>query len=90
MMSAARQIAQAEAATDRVLDHVAQALDQFDLFEGRIVNGWGVFTDPDRQRAALAEARRSIDAADALLAATEWPSPATYDAATNGEGRHHG
>jgi len=84
-MSAARQIAQAEAATDRVLDHVAKALDQLDLFEGRIFNGWGVFADADRQRAALAEARRSLDAADALLAATSWPSPATYAAIDGGE-----
>ncbi|GAA3102085.1 hypothetical protein GCM10010520_54030 [Rhizobium viscosum] len=48
-------------------------------FNGRIVNGYGIYSDPsDRD---LLEARKAIDAALLDMTATKWPTEAEYDLA---------
>lgn len=75
-------ITQAAASTSTIQDHVSRALDALqDGFNGRIVNGHGVYADPSGRRRDLIEARNAIDAALTVMNATKWPSNAEYDLA---------
>ena len=74
-------IAKAESATTEVEAQVGQALRALDAFNGRTVNGFGVYTDVPRQHRKLIEARDSILAALKIMSGTAWPADADYDAA---------
>lgn len=81
-MSIGEKLRTAAAATDRVQDHVAEALETLNgNFKGRIVNGFGVYSDPDQQLSAMRSARDKLDAALRIHGTTKWPSTADYDAA---------
>jgi hypothetical protein len=47
-------------------------------FNGRIVNGFGIYSDVYRQRAALAAAREAIERAEKIMQETAWPVPEDY------------
>ena len=74
-------IKQAAAATDQVQDLVGKAIEILTAgFHGRIVNGYGVYSDPAARRGDLRAARTAIDEALQILANSRWPTPAEYDA----------
>jgi hypothetical protein len=77
-MTALAKISKAEAATDRVLSLVCTALEQLHRFEGRIVNGHGVFSDPSQKRQSLRAASRAIEEALAEMDKAQWPTPTDY------------
>lgn len=75
-------VEKAAAATTAMQDHVSKALDVLQYgFNGHIVNGCGVYTDPSGRHSNLLEARKAIDAALELMKATKWPTEAEYDLA---------
>lgn len=67
-------------ATDTAQEKVGKALDRLDRFDGRIMNGYGIYSDPSEQRRALREAIRHLQEAEAAMAAVRWPTDADYDA----------
>lgn len=74
-------IINAASATDTIQDHVGVALDRLQHgFNGRIVNGFGVYADPSMRRNDLVEAQKAIEAALKVMRETAWPSNAEYDA----------
>ncbi|NSZ61137.1 hypothetical protein FY133_24205 (plasmid) [Agrobacterium tumefaciens] len=77
-------IEEAAAATNSILEHVSSALERLQGgFNGRIVNGFGIYADPSNRHYDLIEARKAIDAALAVMKATKWPTEAEYDAHEN-------
>ncbi|CUW41861.1 protein of unknown function (plasmid) [Magnetospirillum sp. XM-1] len=67
-------------ATDRILEHVGTAMNRLSQhFEGRVINGAGVISDPSQARIALSDAIASLRKAQEDFAATNWPVPADYD-----------
>lgn len=77
-------IEKAAAATDAIQDHVGTALEALqDGFNGRIVNGYGIYTDPSSRHIDLLNARKAIDAALSVMNATKWPTNADYDLEEN-------
>lgn len=74
-------ITEAASATDTIQDHVDVALSRLQQgFNGRIVNGFGIYSDPSMRRSDLVEAQKAIEAALAVMRATAWPTNAEYDA----------
>lgn len=71
----------AAAATDRVLDMIGKARAMLDMFEGRILNGHGVFSDPSQLRSALGQATKSLSEASEVMTATSWPTRQDYEEA---------
>jgi hypothetical protein len=80
MEPAHARIAAAQRATDQVSDEIITALDALGS-GGSKVNALGIFTDPQRQRAALATARAAIERAERILEETAWPTAEDSDAA---------
>lgn len=77
-------IEKAAAATDAIQDHVGTALETLQHgFNGRIVNGYGIYTDPSNRHLDLLNARKAIDAALSVMNATNWPTNADYDLEEN-------
>ena len=72
-------IARAEGATAEVQAQVRQAMDALGEFNGRVINGFGVYADVSRQRLKLIEARDSIAAALRVMSDTAWPTSTDYD-----------
>lgn len=80
-----KMIEAAAQATDDIHDRVSAALDTLNRdFNGRIVNGYGIYSDSSRQYHALIEARKEIEAALALHNATRWPRNVDYDCIDEG------
>ncbi|TQN59184.1 hypothetical protein FLX27_23725 [Agrobacterium tumefaciens] len=77
-------IEEAAAATSTIQEHVSSALEQLQGgFNGRIVNGFGVYADPSNRRYDRIEARKAIDAALTVMKETKWPTESEYDAHEN-------
>ncbi len=75
-------IEKAAASTTTIQDHAGTALEAPQSgFNGRIVNGYGIYVDPSGRRRDLLEARKAIDAALAVMEAAKWPTEAEYDLA---------
>jgi len=78
-------ITKAADATDQIQDHVGIALDRLQHgFNGRIVNGYGIYSDPSMRRSDLIEAQKAIEAALSVMRSTHWPTNAEYDALDQG------
>ncbi|MGP2494391.1 MULTISPECIES: hypothetical protein [Hyphomicrobiales] len=78
-------ITKAANATDQIQDHVSVAIDRLQHgFNGRIVNGYGIYSDPSMRRSDLVEAQKAIEAALSVMRSTDWPSNAEYDALDQG------
>lgn len=78
-------ITKAADATDQIQDHVGVAIDRLQLgFNGRIVNGYGIYSDPSMRRSDLIEAQKAVEAALSVMRSTAWPSNAEYDALDQG------
>lgn len=75
------EIAKAESAPTEVQAHIGRALSALGGFNGRIINGFGVYADVSRQHLKLIEARDSIAAALKIMTDTSWPTDADYDTA---------
>jgi hypothetical protein len=75
----ASKIEKAAKATSEIQDLVGEALKLLKAFDGRIINGAGVYVDPMKQRNALRSARHTIETALALMIATTWPNDSDYD-----------
>ncbi len=72
----------ASAATDKIFDLVGNALNGLNQqFEGRVINGCGICSDPRMARLAVAAAIDELTKAKAIFEATDWPSNADYDRA---------
>lgn len=77
-------IEEAATATTTIQEHVSSALERLQGgFDGRIVNGFGIYVDPSMRHQDLIEARKAIEAALAIMKATKWPTEAEYDAQEN-------
>ena len=68
--------------TDTICEQAAEAARVLGRFDGgRIVNGWGIFSDPSMRYSDLHDAKQKIDAAIKLHVETPWPrSDADYEA----------
>lgn len=78
-------ITKAADATDQIQDQVGIALDRLQGgFNGRIVNGYGIYSDPSMRRSDLVEAQKAIEAALSVMRSTHWPTNAEYDALDQG------
>lgn len=77
-------ITKAADATDQIQDHVDVAIDRLRGFNGRIVNGYGIYSDPSMRRSDLVEAQKAIEAALSVMRSTDWPSNAEYAALDEG------
>lgn len=78
-------ITKAADATDQIQDRVGVAIDRLQRgFNGRIVNGYGIYSDPSMRRSDLIEAQKAIEAALSIMRSTNWPSNAEYDALDQG------
>jgi hypothetical protein len=74
-----QKITQAAEATDAIQRHVGQAIKVLtDSFYGRIINGWGVYSDVSSQRRKLKEAIKALAEAEKAMNGTEWPSRSDY------------
>jgi hypothetical protein len=74
-------ISQAAAATDRIQSLVDEALSTLQQgFDGRIVNGFGVYLDSSSRRNDLKTALDAITAAMEILQKSEWPTDADFRA----------
>ncbi|NTE68123.1 hypothetical protein G6M85_21195 [Agrobacterium tumefaciens] len=74
-------IQKAAAATAEIDGHVFTALEALRGFDGRIANGYGVYSDPSNLRRDLVEARKAIESALSVMQATTWPTEAQYEKA---------
>jgi hypothetical protein len=78
-------ITKAAHATDQIQDHVGIAIDRLQSgFNGRIVNGYGIYADPSMRRSDLVEVQKAIETALSIMRSTQWPSNAEYDALDRG------
>jgi hypothetical protein len=66
-MTPSEKIQKAGKATDDIQEQVDEALRALKEFNGNIVNGFGVYMDVSRQRAALADAKRALDEAQRIM-----------------------
>lgn len=73
-------ITAAAKATDSVQEGVGLALQCLDRFDGRAVNGYGVYHDPSAHKGVLRDAINRLTEALQLMQATTWPSGQDYDA----------
>lgn len=75
-------IERAADATNVVQENVGSALRILnDNFNGRIVNGFGVYLDPSNQRHHLRAAIEALTKAQAAMDATTWPTAVQYEGA---------
>ncbi|MBR0641240.1 hypothetical protein [Plastoroseomonas hellenica] len=75
-------IERAAGATEVIQEHVGSALRILhENFDGRIVNGWGVYADPSNQRHHLRAAIEALTKAQAAMDATTWPTAVQYEGA---------
>ena len=74
----------AESATGRICDLVADARVALVGFDGRIVNGHGIFTEAGYRRDNIITAIARLQAALDIIRHTSWPSAVDYDAAEDG------
>lgn len=78
-MSKAR-INAASVATDKIFDLVGNAINGLNQrFEGRVINGCGICSDPSQARLAVVAAIDELTKAKAIFDATTWPTNADYD-----------
>lgn len=78
-------ITKAAKAMDQIQDHVSVAIDRLQRgFNGRIVNGYGIYSDPSMRRSDLIEAQKAIEGALSIMRSIDWPSNAEYDALDQG------
>lgn len=68
----------AAAATTEILHHLSDAYELLEKFFGRVVNGYGVFSDPSLKCTAIREIAKSVNAANDLAKSASWPSPSDY------------
>lgn len=86
MMAEPIKITAAAAVTTAVQDCVAKALTILnDGFEGRIINGYGIYREPGHRARDLRTVRALIEHAQALMEESRWPTNADYEAAERGE-----
>jgi hypothetical protein len=72
-------IENAAEATGQIQLHVGAAIKILERsFNGRIVNGWGIYVDPPMKQADLLAALKELTAAKALLMQTRWPDATAY------------
>jgi hypothetical protein len=71
-------ITAASLASDQIMDEVEKA--RAHLRGPWLANGYGVFTDHSDVRAAIRSSIERLTAALGVIAATDWPTPADYDA----------
>ncbi|MBB3267691.1 hypothetical protein FHW79_005356 [Azospirillum sp. OGB3] len=65
----------AAAATEKVQERMGRAIERLEQdFNGRIIDGRGVYADPSRQRHALSAVIAELTAARDLMNATTWPA----------------
>jgi hypothetical protein len=76
-MGSAHMIAAAVTATERVQEEVLKTFNALTGFCSE-VNGFGVFSEPLRQRACLAAAREAIERAEKIMQETAWPASEDY------------
>ncbi|WP_170419678.1 hypothetical protein [Ruegeria atlantica] len=76
-------IEDAEKATVEIGQNIDLAVSELSQCNGRVVNGYGVYSDPSSRRANLLKAKRVIEAALMIDAETNWPKLADYDSAEN-------
>jgi hypothetical protein len=67
-------------ATAEVRAHIEQAIDLLGDPESRVINALGVFMQPGDRLATLQAAKEAIDTAIAVMAKTQWPTEADYNA----------
>jgi hypothetical protein len=78
-MSSKQKIQKAAQATDAIQERAGQAIDLLNAnFTGRIVNGWGVYSDPSRQHQALKAAIAALKEAEQAMLEAAWPSNRDY------------
>jgi hypothetical protein len=66
-------IQRASDATDKIQDLVGTALRRLESgFNGRIVNGYGVYADPSIARSYLSDAKTAIDEAMKIMREVDW------------------
>lgn len=66
-------------ATEEISKRVQEALERLSHCQGRVINGFGVFSDPSCRRADLLSAKRAIDAALEVANDTKWPKQTDYE-----------
>lgn len=72
-------IAKAADSTDEVQEHVGKALSILQPgFNGRIVNGWGIYSDVSNRTRDLAAAIEELQKALEVMRITAWPTKADY------------
>ena len=59
--------------TDTICEAASDAASILRRFEGRCVNGWGIFSDPSLRYSDLYDAKQKIEAALKLFTETQWP-----------------
>ena len=70
----------ASVATDKIFDLVGNAINGLNQqFEGRVINGFGICSDPSQARLAVAAAIDELTKAKAIFDATSWPTRDDYD-----------
>ncbi|OBZ97493.1 hypothetical protein ADU59_00255 (plasmid) [Pararhizobium polonicum] len=75
-------IEEAQISTTTIQDQVGIALEALQRgFEGRIINGYGVYADPSSRHRDLLEARKAIEVALSAMTSTRWPTEAQYEKA---------
>lgn len=73
-------IEKAEVATTAIQEHVGAALGALQHgFNGRLVNGHGVYADPSSRHRDLLEARKAIYLALSVLTTMKWPTDVEYE-----------
>jgi hypothetical protein len=71
-------IESAENATSEISEKVHEAIARLNHCQGRVVNGFGIFSDPSSRKADLLNAKRAIESALAVANETNWPSQVDY------------
>jgi hypothetical protein len=72
-------IKQASDATDQIQHFVGIANNALAGFNGRIMNGWGIYADVSTQLQKLGTALDALRQASKVFAATNWPTNDDYD-----------
>lgn len=80
MSEGSQRIDAAADATDRIFALVGETMERLSRqFEGRVINGAGVLSDPSQARAAVIKAIAELQKAQDIFVATNWPVAADYD-----------
>lgn len=73
-------IEKAAVATDDVQRRVGDVIDGLErAFNGSIINGFGVYSDPGLQRAELRSALNLLARAMEIMDGTDWPAPHEFE-----------